>query len=485
MAMLPQKRLSQGSLDDWGRLVKTVKETAVGLNPSSVSNVGVEFEAEITHRREMGKKLIFLNVQRIAPLAQTAKVDCTDEGCCSEAARDDVAQEMLQVTLDQSRYYDQSLFFLHSALLRPGAHAHFDGFCGLSGVSNSIYCVSSRLTRAKPHPVFILNLIDHLRSGDLDAAHVRTSLGLEQQSFDELLGLGAREQRHACAGLARILQGRAATVNRIRKARVGDNEVSLLSSMQKLRDEWPMHVYEDQCSADAEYAATEGTEARAIEVSVIVPELEDEAERRRREEYAHGKKVPQIEWMIQRLRALLGTCVLSQGGGVGLTVVDVGGGRGDLAVNICRHLPAVERVRVVDVNALSLQAGRARAEELGLGAKMSFENQSVQQLMEETPWPEGRVVLVGLHACGGLTDALLRLARRHRAHFLAVPCCFLKLPDLRRWGQNARCRSCLWLVRSHACVRGCVRACRCVRAWLCMRAYACVLGAPRSNPGLA
>ena len=38
--------------------------------------------------------------------------------------------------------------------------------------------------------------------------------------------------------------------------------------------------------------------------------------------------------------------------------------------------------------------------------------------------------VVALHACGGLTDAALGLARAHGAQLLAVPCCFLKSPEL-------------------------------------------------------
>lgn len=43
-----------------------------------------------------------------------------------------------------------------------------------------------------------------------------------------------------------------------------------------------------------------------------------------------------------------------------LVILDVGGGRGDLAVNICMHVPAVSRVCVIDLNEKSLEAGRAR-----------------------------------------------------------------------------------------------------------------------------
>ena len=46
--------------------------------------------------------------------------------------------------------------------------------------------------------------------------------------------------------------------------------------------------------------------------------------------------------------------------------------------------------------------------------------------------------VVALHACGGLTDAALALARAHGAQLLAVPCCFLKSPELSPGGGWSR-----------------------------------------------
>ena len=87
-------------------------------------------------------------------------------------------------------------------------------------------------------------------------------------------------------------------------------------------------------------------------VSVSLPEALEGSELERRKAYAHGKKAPQVRWFLRRLEELVegrfreqwkGSEPVSRGGGCGgggrgLTVLDVGGGRGDLAVNICRHM---------------------------------------------------------------------------------------------------------------------------------------------------
>jgi hypothetical protein len=62
------------------------------------------------------------------------------------------------------------------------------------------------------------------------------------------------------------------------------------------------------------------------------------------------------------------------------------------------------------------QGHRQREEEEGVGQ----EEEGVR-----------KVLLVGLHACGGLTDAILALARGLNVAFLVCPCCFVKHPHLR------------------------------------------------------
>jgi hypothetical protein len=152
-------------------------------------------------------------------------------------------------------------------------------------------------------------------------------------------------------------------------------------------------------------------------------------------------------WFLHSLRRLLPQ--LRRGaGGEPLRVVDVGGGRGDLGLAIASAFHgAGVRVAVVDANAPSLAAGAARAGALGLSRVMDFACADVRVgLLGAGSLPAGgggggepaadaaaaRELLrhgelfVGLHACGGLTDAALALAAAANAAFLVVPCCFTK-----------------------------------------------------------
>jgi hypothetical protein len=121
-------------------------------------------------------------------------------------------------------------------------------------------------------------------------------------------------------------------------------------------------------------------------------------------------------------------------------VIDIGGGRGDLAINLARLLPSV-LVHVVEVNTPSLIDAEKAANRLGpsVASRCSFREEDVTDLFSSPSLLPGvpggagtqKVVLVGLHACGGLTDAILALARRHHVAFLCCPCCFLKFTNLR------------------------------------------------------
>ena len=219
----------------------------------------------------------------------------------------------------------------------------------------------------------------------------------------------------------------------------------------------------------------------------------DETEQMRREKYSHGKKEPQVRWYVHRLRQLIRAYSLgaeapfpygegppsAEGGagekqgpaecatapvggpvkpaepsaaeeekdgdssedGEGWVVVDIGGGRGDLAINLARLLPRL-RVHMMDIHTPSLRDAEKAAAKFGpaVHSRCSFRVQDVTQLFSAPSLlpphivhreSNGKIVLVGLHCCGGLTDAILALARRHRVAFLCCPCCFLKHAHLR------------------------------------------------------
>eukprot|EP01052_Picozoa_sp_SAG31_P036660 SAG31_NODE_4611_length_3098_cov_1.293098_2_plen_398_part_00 len=187
-----------------------------------------------------------------------------------------------------------------------------------------------------------------------------------------------------------------------------------------------------------------------------------------RADYLHGKKRPQVEWMLTAICSLVAkkaaVCAAHDSRGWRLQILDVGGGRGDLALCTAAALPTCD-VTVVDTNAKSVADGEARAARSGL-KNIRFICADAAKEMEtlghgrSAPTPD---LLIGLHACGGLTDLILWLAtlpRRHCADgppepgadigastvnvssegdkatgcrfpsFLVVPCCFNKHPQL-------------------------------------------------------
>lgn len=171
----------------------------------------------------------------------------------------------------------------------------------------------------------------------------------------------------------------------------------------------------------------------------------------------HGRKQPQIRWLVQKMRTM----------GSFTHVLDIGGGRGDLAVLIALSFPHAQ-VTVIDANMSSLQQGRAYAKTMGDsvygrirfvcgrltpgfqiqdGTLLTDDDQLDHQTMDtcdtggnsnvptaaatasiaavvETPVD----FVVALHACGGLSDLALHYAAEHGFKFLVCPCCYLKTP---------------------------------------------------------
>jgi hypothetical protein len=133
-------------------------------------------------------------------------------------------------------------------------------------------------------------------------------------------------------------------------------------------------------------------------------------------------------------------------------VLDIGGGRGDLAVHIAQSFPHVH-VTVVDANVRSLLQGQRFAESFGPGVaerirfvctrvteEMDFSKEGIlaSSLAPTAEDSTGNVnaaqhlsavdFVVALHACGGLSDLALRCAVQNKCKFLVCPCCYLKTP---------------------------------------------------------
>ncbi|CAK9081412.1 unnamed protein product [Durusdinium trenchii] len=147
-----------------------------------------------------------------------------------------------------------------------------------------------------------------------------------------------------------------------------------------------------------------------------------------RSEYFHGKKWPQIWWFLGRLSACRRRCNFSH-------VLDVGGGRGDLAIHIASTFDGV-KVTVVDSNESSLKVGQAAASKRHIDIR--FCNMDFATAAEQLPADIDFVV--ALHACGGLSDAALNFASCRQIPFMVCPCCHLKHEGLEpRDGWSSLC----------------------------------------------
>lgn len=154
-----------------------------------------------------------------------------------------------------------------------------------------------------------------------------------------------------------------------------------------------------------------------------------------RKDYLLDKKHPQVEWMVQRIRQIIQERSTSTTTSI-QHIVDVGGGRGDLAVTLAVQFASVALVTVVDKNVASLAAGRDYAAVSGAAAdRMNFvradfvdfcRNQQQQQQLPQVD------LVVALHACGDLSDAALSYATECGCSFVICPCCYTKRYSLVR-----------------------------------------------------
>jgi SAM-dependent methyltransferase len=220
------------------------------------------------------------------------------------------------------------------------------------------------------------------------------------------------------------------------------------------------------------------------EPSTNLPTGMDEAKESERLHYCTSRKRPQIAWLIHQLNCLfINNCDYKTGHLSSKAsrkqkyhVIDIGCGRGDLAINMAAYwsstsssIPTV-RVTAIDRNEPSLIAGRQRALELNLinitflcddvsSSEASTSTPVTEDVISDNkvsmPTPKGQssfdwdallsssssssseleeqeqVILVGLHACGGLTDVIMDLSIKYGLPFIVVPCCYCHHSHLR------------------------------------------------------
>ena len=208
--------------------------------------------------------------------------------------------------------------------------------------------------------------------------------------------------------------------------------------------------------------------ALPLDPRLNLPDPTDE----RRVRYVEQHKQPQIKWMVQRILALLEGLQSLQDPKQSKVfhLVDVGGGRGDLAhalAALCGPTTANDSlarklnpqnlqvsITVLDNNESSLKAGQERAASAGL-TNVSFILYDLSHAMSNQEPPRADIVttpsselsvtnvdlVYGLHCCGGLAEAAVELALLHHAPFVVSTCCFRSNLHLATLSQRAVCGS--------------------------------------------
>jgi Methyltransferase domain len=150
-----------------------------------------------------------------------------------------------------------------------------------------------------------------------------------------------------------------------------------------------------------------------------------------RKGYLKDKKQPQIQWMLQRVQELITNAPLIRSSSSddedahphcnSLHVLDVGGGRGDLAVQLART--GRYRVTMIDTNLSSLQGAQEYATTQGVSDRLTC---VLGDFVEQSRTVLNPDIVVALHACGDLSDAALDFAVARRIPFVICPCCYTK-----------------------------------------------------------
>ncbi|KAL7525927.1 hypothetical protein ACHAWF_001568, partial [Thalassiosira exigua] len=143
-----------------------------------------------------------------------------------------------------------------------------------------------------------------------------------------------------------------------------------------------------------------------------------------RSEYLLMKKSRQAMWFVERIRRLLSERGYGADGRPA-RFLDVGGGRGDLAVRIALSFPE-SRVVVVDSNESSVLAGHGYATKCGVDDRIEFLCTNFSEYVENYDGSDAVDFVVALHACGDLSDMALSFAESNRCDFVVCPCCYPK-----------------------------------------------------------
>eukprot|EP00762_Andalucia_godoyi_P001568 ANDGO_00194.mRNA.1 hypothetical protein len=301
----------------------------------------------------------------------------------------------------------------------------------------SLFCTDAKLLRCSPHPETIMLILEAVDSGSLSRDKACAVLRCTNQELGNMLiCLGKEALQSDLKRLlniqARVLHDLPADHTRIRKTRLSAAQFKVVEEARECCASVPL-----QHSDEAAALPNEILDA----IQSHLPNGLSDEEKNRRIEYLQRKKIRQISWFVAHLKSTIDK-IAGAKGSKALAIWDVGGGRGDLAAAVAWVFPECS-VRVLDIQQSSLRAGQLVSRTLGL-TNIVFEHADFLQKLkasdcsktESCEIADAPDLVIALHACGGLSDAILAYVATHpAASCLICTCCFTKNVDLafRAW----------------------------------------------------
>jgi len=316
--------------------------------------------------------------------------------------------------------------------------------------SNHQTGISLRIIRCSPDPNAIQDCLGLVTKGKLEldifsSPNNDIPLLKDIDQAKQILSLTPKDalRRTFVKRLSSGLEGKEVTTTeesmiirpRKRQTHVKARQRTILEKMEASQKPMDPTFVKSQ-DLDAESSATTNDDNGDAALTYNLPDPNDPTimsgrHPKTRREYLHDKKWPQIRWLVKRLDPILQHVrqkkVETQ---KYIEILDVGGGRGDLAVAVAEAFGDV-RVTVVDLNEQSLEGGRVYYQ----SRKPSTETDDrvVFVCGDFADYAKSSIrfdVVTAWHACGDLSDYALEFAiEKHKANanaFVICPCCYTK-----------------------------------------------------------
>ncbi|KAL3908595.1 MAG: hypothetical protein SGILL_008425, partial [Bacillariaceae sp.] len=262
-----------------------------------------------------------------------------------------------------------------------------------------------RLVRASSQPSIMYNLLELIRSGGIENEEAADALGLSHSDVADIATkMTPADVKWKANKLSVVLQRRQSKKS---QTRLSGGVKATIAKYQHLLKKYPIHATKPiDVRSSREYTET-------LDIPNIAPASRWET-----------KKLPQIEWMSQQIQAVIrGHPDYRKRK---LRLLDIGGGKGLLAQHLSRTIEDVE-IQVVDIAAGAIANGVKkvqRSQNWKNNRPLSMVRfQMADASSSKLDHVEADIV-VGLHACGHLTDIALAHAVARCASFVIVPCCF-------------------------------------------------------------